>query len=211
LQTTIGIPILITLLKLFTHAFKLTALAQPPESIKSGNYGRPPQTAWWLKQCLIYFCGLLGMKLCVFFIFAICPWLGKVGDWALKWTEGNETLQIAFVMLIFPVIMNALQYYIIDSFIKEQNTEGYDAIEEEEGDGDDDRETAVAHERDVDGEDSGKISGVDEENPAKKERRTRQGSNKALGGDEEETAGSSESSRTAEESALLSTDTTKGH
>lgn len=43
-----------------------------------------------------------------------------MGDWALKWTEGNETVQVFFVMLFFPVVMNALQYYIIDGFIKDQ-------------------------------------------------------------------------------------------
>ncbi len=43
-----------------------------------------------------------------------------MGDWALKWTEGSEVIQVLFVMLVFPVIMNATQYYIIDSFIKNQ-------------------------------------------------------------------------------------------
>ncbi len=60
------------------------------------------------------------MKACVFVIFQLCPWLIRVGDWALKWTEGNETVQVFFVMLFFPVVMNALQYYIIDGFIKNQ-------------------------------------------------------------------------------------------
>ena len=58
------------------------------------------------------------MKTCVFIVFQLLPWIVQVGDWALRWTEGNEAVQIAFVMLIFPLIMNALQYYIIDSFIK---------------------------------------------------------------------------------------------
>lgn len=53
-------------------------------------------------------------------MFLILPWISKIGDWALGWTEGNEKLQIAFVMMIFPLVMNALQYYIIDSFIKEK-------------------------------------------------------------------------------------------
>lgn len=57
------------------------------------------------------------MKVCVLVIFLLMPWISKVGDWALGWTDGNERLQIAFVMMIFPLIMNGLQYYIIDSFI----------------------------------------------------------------------------------------------
>ena len=51
-------------------------------------------------------------------LFNLLPWISRVGDWALAWTEGNAALQVTFVMLIFPLIMNALQYYIIDSYIK---------------------------------------------------------------------------------------------
>jgi len=118
IDTTIGIPILIIILKVLTVGASYTYLANPLESIESGHYGTPPKATWWLKQCLIYFLGLIGMKTCVFIIFQLCPWLGPVGDWALGWTEGNEAIQVAFVMLIFPLIMNAMQYYIIDTFIK---------------------------------------------------------------------------------------------
>ncbi|KAI9772163.1 MAG: hypothetical protein M1839_002534 [Geoglossum umbratile] len=119
IDTTIGIPILIFLLRLLTRAFALTSFGEPVESIQSGNYGQPPRTSWWLKQSLIYFLGLLGMKLCVLFIFSICPWISWIGDWALRWTEGDPRIQVFFVMLLFPLIMNAMQYYIIDSFIKD--------------------------------------------------------------------------------------------
>ena len=120
-------------LKLLHAGALLTPLANPPESLKSGNYGHPPRYGWWAKQSVIYFIGLIGMKLCVLVIFQLLPWIAWVGDWALRWTEGNTALQIAFVMLIFPLIMNALQYYIIDSFIKDKDGgEGMDHEEEEE-------------------------------------------------------------------------------
>ncbi|KIW63010.1 hypothetical protein PV04_09892 [Phialophora macrospora] len=121
IDTTLGIPILIGMLKILTIGASYTPLANPPESIESGRYGTPPKARWWAKQCLLYFLGLIGMKICVFIIFQLCPWLGRVGDWALRWTEGNEAVQVAFVMFIFPLIMNALQYYIIDTFIKQKN------------------------------------------------------------------------------------------
>lgn len=66
------------------------------------------------------------MKICVYFIFNLCPWIIKLGDWALRWTEGNETVQVFFVMLFFPLVMNALQYYIIDGFIKNKNPEEHE-------------------------------------------------------------------------------------
>ncbi|KAF2455237.1 Vaculolar membrane protein-domain-containing protein [Lineolata rhizophorae] len=134
IDTTIGIPILVVLLRLLHHGFLLTPLANPPESIRSGNYGQPPRVSWWLKQSIIYFLGLFGMKLVVFFIFQLLPWIAWVGDWALRWTEGNEAIQITFVMFIFPLIMNALQYYIIDSFIKDPAGGAHEMIPDGEGD-----------------------------------------------------------------------------
>ncbi|KAF4441886.1 hypothetical protein F53441_11894 [Fusarium austroafricanum] len=135
IDTTLGIPILIILLKILTGLARFTPVGQPPESVQSGNYGTPPNAWWWLKQSVIYFCGLFGMKICVLIIFIMMPWISKAGDWALGWTEGNEKLQIAFVMMIFPLIMNALQYYIIDSFIKlkENNHENHSNESDDEG------------------------------------------------------------------------------
>ncbi|OAL38548.1 hypothetical protein AYO20_02198 [Fonsecaea nubica] len=130
IDTTIGIPILIGILKILTIGARYTPLANPPESIESGNYSTPPKASWWAKQCLLYFLGLIGMKICVFIIFQLCPWLGPVGDWALGWTEGNEAVQVAFVMFIFPLIMNAAQYYIIDTFIKQKKGPQDDSEEE---------------------------------------------------------------------------------
>ncbi|KAF2753631.1 hypothetical protein EJ05DRAFT_457547 [Pseudovirgaria hyperparasitica] len=140
IDTTLGIPILVILLKVLHHAFLLTPLARPPQSIKSGHYGSPPRVSWWAKQSLIYFLGLIGMKLCVFFIFKLLPWIAWVGDWALRWTEGNEAVQITFVMFIFPLIMNAMQYYIIDTFIKD-HAGGEESGEYQQVDGDEDEET----------------------------------------------------------------------
>jgi hypothetical protein len=134
IDTTIGIPILIIILKLLTIGASYTPLANPPESIKSGYYGSPPRYTWWLKQSIIYFVGLLGMKSCVFFLFEILPWIVKVGDWALRWTEGNEAVQITFVMFVFPLVMNAVQYYIIDIFIKKKEDEEKTLDGGEEGD-----------------------------------------------------------------------------
>ncbi|KAJ5815335.1 hypothetical protein N7474_007112 [Penicillium riverlandense] len=118
IDTTLGIVILIAILHVLNYVASYTPLANPPESIQSGNYGHPPRAWWWFKQSIIYFLGLLGMKICVFFLIQLVPWVIKVGDWALRWTEGNTGVQIFFVMLLFPVIMNAIQYYLIDIFIK---------------------------------------------------------------------------------------------
>jgi hypothetical protein len=130
----------VLLLKVLHRGALLTPLANPPESIRSGNYGHPPRATWWLKQSVIYFLGLLLMKLCVLAIFAFLPWIAWVGDWALRWTEGNTAVQITFVMFIFPLIMNALQYWIIDNFIKDAEhggDGGYEGVGEDDEESDD--------------------------------------------------------------------------
>ncbi|KAI2784850.1 vacuolar membrane protein-domain-containing protein [Daldinia loculata] len=143
IDTTIGIPILIILLRIFTGLVAYTPWGKPPESIQSGNYGSPPNAWWWLKQSVIYFCGLFGMKICVLIIFLIIPWISRVGDWALRWTEGNERVQIVFVMMLFPLIMNAIQYYIIDSFIKLKEPGHESLLPSEGGDGQDSFDDAL--------------------------------------------------------------------
>lgn len=73
---------------------------------------------------------------------------------ALRWTEGSEALQIAFVMFIFPVIMNGLQYYIIDSFIKDPaGGEGHERLATSDRSSDDPRDSD-------DGSDDGYTTGA---------------------------------------------------
>lgn len=161
------------LLKILHRAFSLTALANPPESIRSGNYGHPPRATWWLKQSIIYFLGLLLMKLCVLAIFAFLPWIAWVGDWALRWTEGNTALQITFVMFVFPLIMNALQYWIIDNFIKDPEhggEGGYEGVGEEDEEESDDEwleRQQRRREQGIDEEDEAVVTGprLKEANP----------------------------------------------
>ena len=82
------------------------------------------------------------MKLFVFFLFSVLPWLPWVGDWALRWTEGNEALQIAFAMFVFPLAMNMVQYWLIDNFIMDkqrgkEGAQGYHQVQNHDDDGDD--------------------------------------------------------------------------
>ena len=78
-----------------------------------------------------------------------------MGDWALRWTEGNETVQVFFVMLFFPVIMNALQYYIIDGFIKDQKPGDHEPIPSDDGEESDDEGDRRARRRRSRGPDQG--------------------------------------------------------
>ena len=59
-------------------------------------------------------------------------------------------VQVFFVMLFFPVIMNALQYYIIDGFIKNQNLSDHEPIPSEDGEADNDGRSGRRDEDNVD-------------------------------------------------------------
>ncbi len=107
------------------------------------------------------------MKLCILVVFVMVPSISKIGDRALSWTEGNADVQIIFARMIFPLIMNGLQYYIIDSIIKKR--ESFDEHEHERlsmEDPDDERtrlyddgESDLVDERSHDGDvDDGKTS-----------------------------------------------------
>ncbi|RVD86434.1 uncharacterized protein DFL_004710 [Arthrobotrys flagrans] len=157
-STTVGIAILIYALRAITYLCELL----PPDNpfsygITSGDYGSPPKASSWIKQSVLYFAGLMFMKLIVAILFAIFPIvLGKFGDFLLGWTEGNRKVQIAFVMFIFPLIMNAVQYYIIDIFIKKQETKAPHLDDEErvpiarsDNDDDDDDELEIPHDSNI--------------------------------------------------------------
>jgi len=118
IDTTIGIFILIVILRILHRLLLLSPFKFWHVGISSGDYGDPPKWSWWAKQAVVYFVGLMGMKLVVWLIFEIFPWLGRVGDWLLGWTEGDKRVQVFFVMFFFPLVMNAVQYWIIDSYIK---------------------------------------------------------------------------------------------
>lgn len=116
------------------------------------------------------------MKLCVLVIFALLPWIAWVGDWALRWTEGNTALQITFVMFVFPLVMNALQYWIVDGFIKDPAgaDNRYEGVADDEDEDDEDDEEWLERQRrrreaGIDGDDSdiedGTSKGLKEANP----------------------------------------------
>ncbi|KAI8968053.1 vacuolar membrane protein-domain-containing protein [Mycotypha africana] len=116
-DTTLGIGILWLILKGFKSLFNRLQWT----GFKSGVYGDPPlkeQLKRWGKQLFVYILSLFLMKIIVVSLFHLCPWIEDFGDWVLEWTVGNYKLQVVFVMLIFPLVMNIMQFWVIDTFIK---------------------------------------------------------------------------------------------
>ncbi|KAJ1308490.1 hypothetical protein OPQ81_004194 [Rhizoctonia solani] len=115
-DTTVGVGLIYAFLHagmwLFATQFKL-------KGFRSGDYGgMPPSKVYWFRQAAVYVTALLLMKLSVVALFAAWPGLFALGDWLLSWTDGNASVQVVFVMGLFPIVMNVLQFWLIDSIVK---------------------------------------------------------------------------------------------
>ncbi|KAL0580739.1 hypothetical protein V5O48_001297 [Marasmius crinis-equi] len=90
------------------------------EGFESGRYGKPPSIRFWGRQAVVYVISLTTMKFMVIGLLALFPGLYKIGEWLLSWTwtEEGDALQVIFTMGLFPIIMNVLQFWIIDSIVK---------------------------------------------------------------------------------------------
>lgn len=117
IDTTIGVAliyiILHTLTQLFTGRFNL-------KGFESGVYGNPPSITYWACQAALYMLSLLIMKLIVVTILGLFPGIYIIGEWLLSWTRTGkgDALQVIFTMGMFPIIMNIVQFWLIDSIVK---------------------------------------------------------------------------------------------
>ncbi|KAJ3516143.1 hypothetical protein NLJ89_g1303 [Agrocybe chaxingu] len=117
IDTTFGVGLIYVTLhaltRLFTERFQL-------KGFESGVYGDPPSFNFWLRQAALYVLTLSTMKVVVVTFLVLFPAIYVVGEWLLSWTwtsEGDD-LQVIFVMGIFPIMMNILQFWLIDSIVK---------------------------------------------------------------------------------------------
>ncbi|KAI8371478.1 vacuolar membrane protein-domain-containing protein [Radiomyces spectabilis] len=116
-DTTLGVCILWAWL----HALQWVLERLHVTYVRTGHYGPPPlrrRLGPWFKQTLIFVAAEALMKFCVYVMFRVFPILFELGSWVLKWTKDNYRYQVVFVMLIFPLIMNAMQFWIVDTIVK---------------------------------------------------------------------------------------------
>ncbi|KAF8312697.1 hypothetical protein DL93DRAFT_2138394 [Clavulina sp. PMI_390] len=119
LDTTLGVLMIYGMLQLFTRL--LTEKAHLT-GLKSGVYGDPPSPMWWLKQLGVYLFVLFLMKTSVIALIEIFPFLMTFGSWLLSWSNSRNAVQVIFVMGIFPIAMNIVQFWLIDSIVKFKST-----------------------------------------------------------------------------------------
>ncbi|KAG6828493.1 hypothetical protein H0H92_007809 [Tricholoma furcatifolium] len=106
------------------------------EGFVSGVYGKPPSITHWARQALIYVLALTTMKFIVILLIVFIPGMFSLGEWLLSWTRigSGDSVQVILyvipstlcyltdpfisVMGLFPIIMNVLQFWLIDSIVK---------------------------------------------------------------------------------------------
>ncbi|CAK5262541.1 unnamed protein product [Mycena citricolor] len=117
IDTTLGVGLLYVILQVYT--FIMTEKLQM-QGFQSGVYGNPPSFKFWLRQATLYVSALTTMKFLVIGLLALFPGLFTLGAWLLSWTwkADGDALQVIFTMGIFPILMNIIQFWLIDSIVK---------------------------------------------------------------------------------------------
>ncbi|KLO19900.1 hypothetical protein SCHPADRAFT_817456 [Schizopora paradoxa] len=115
IDTTFGVGVIYLLIHITTHV--LTDRLDL-KGFRTGEYGDPPSFFYWTRQAVVYVFSLTTMKLLVVGLFAVWPGIVKIGAWLLSWTGGGDAAQVIVVMGLFPIIMNILQFWLIDSIVK---------------------------------------------------------------------------------------------
>ncbi|KZT05614.1 uncharacterized protein LAESUDRAFT_750535 [Laetiporus sulphureus 93-53] len=114
-DTTIGIGVIYFILHLLTWTLSEKCHLK---GFESGQYGSPPSITYWARQAAVYVLSLLSMKLLVVALFAAWPGIFKLGEWLLSFLGSSDALQVIFTMGLFPIFMNVLQFWLIDSIVK---------------------------------------------------------------------------------------------
>ncbi|KAH9833660.1 vacuolar membrane protein-domain-containing protein [Rhodofomes roseus] len=115
LDTTIGVGIIYFILHITT--WLLSEKCQL-KGFESGQYGSPPSFNYWIRQATVYIFSLLSMKMLVIALFAVWPGIFMLGDWLLTFLGPSDAVQVIFTMGLFPIMMNIIQFWLIDSIVK---------------------------------------------------------------------------------------------
>ncbi|TFK90879.1 hypothetical protein K466DRAFT_516406 [Polyporus arcularius HHB13444] len=115
IDTTFGVGVIYLILQVATYV--LTEKFHL-KGFESGVYGTPPSINYWFRQAAVYVFALTTMKLLVVAVFAALPVIFDLGEWLLSFLGPSDTAQVIFTMGIFPIFMNVLQFWLIDSIVK---------------------------------------------------------------------------------------------
>ncbi|KAI8639254.1 vacuolar membrane protein-domain-containing protein [Parasitella parasitica] len=119
IDTTFGIVLLWVWFTLLMNAFEKFNFNVG----ETGEYGPPPlsRMIWpWMRQMSVFLLAQIVTKACLYEIVINSPWLFWLGELCISWARQDPKIQVVFVMLIFPLIMNAMQFWLTDTILKVQ-------------------------------------------------------------------------------------------
>ncbi|KDN43896.1 hypothetical protein K437DRAFT_257286 [Tilletiaria anomala UBC 951] len=83
----------------------------------AGTRGRP-KVEFWFKQLATYLVAILIMKLIVTVLFWLFPFLVVFAKWLINLFGEHQKAQVFFVMAVVPLVMNVIQFWLIDSLLR---------------------------------------------------------------------------------------------
>ncbi|KAG2237341.1 hypothetical protein INT48_009074 [Thamnidium elegans] len=117
IDTTLGVLLLWCWFNLISTTLDVFNLN---DGYRTGEYGPPPFNRMlvpWIRQMSVFLLAELFAKFCLYIFLVNSPWLFWLGEICINWTR-DEKSQVVFVMLIFPLIMNAIQFWLTDTILK---------------------------------------------------------------------------------------------
>ncbi|PWN24489.1 hypothetical protein BDZ90DRAFT_212407, partial [Jaminaea rosea] len=124
-DTTAGVAIIYATLRATTHflttvmGLKGCVSGQYTDGTKRGRgKASRPRLSYWSKQLGMYFFALFIMKVIVTLLFVLFPFLFALGRWLLGLFGEAKNVQVLFVMCIFPLLMNTMQFWLVDSLLR---------------------------------------------------------------------------------------------
>ncbi|CAD6961743.1 unnamed protein product [Tilletia controversa] len=128
IDTTLGVFIIYITLRIVTHV--LTSVLGW-HGFVSGQYGNvptpdggsgKPKMSYWGKQLVTYLFAIFIMKIIVTGIMWMFPFFFALGRWLLSFFGKHRNVQVFFVMALFPLAMNVIQFWLIDSLLRHNPT-----------------------------------------------------------------------------------------
>lgn len=85
----------------------------------TGNYGNPPNLAVWGAQLATYVAVLAMMKVIVTIFLSIAhEWISVAATSMFQMFAHHRHLELMLVMVVGPCLLNSIQFWIIDTFLK---------------------------------------------------------------------------------------------
>ncbi|EIW61555.1 uncharacterized protein TRAVEDRAFT_118048 [Trametes versicolor FP-101664 SS1] len=164
LDTTFGVGIIYLVLHVTTYLFTVKCHLK---GFETGVYGTPPRITYWLRQSAVYVFALTTMKLLVVALFAALPIIFDAAEWLLTFLGPSDAAQVIFTMGLFPIMMNVIQFWLIDSIVKGSDSHSPLSLDADSSRGSDDldREPLFRTSEDDSDDDDGLPARHDIENP----------------------------------------------